>query len=108
MGYNPTGLLGISTLISNPVGYVGGALQRRRAKNAVVVSARAQFRKLRVVATALCCRVPEKEDAPTTDWKGRRPPAGQIACAQHSPEGDRRSAKWSDYNVSVLNALFST
>ena len=61
----------------------------------------AHFRKLQVVATALCCRVAGKEDAPTTDWK-------KMACAQPSSEGDRRSAKWSDYNVSVLNALFST
>jgi len=56
---------------------------------------------LQFVATALCCRVLGKEDAPTTDWK-------EIACAQHSPEGDRRSAKWGDYNVGVLNVLFST
>jgi len=68
----------------------------------------AHLQKLQVVAPALCCRVLRKEDAPTTDWKGRRPPAGQTACAQHSPEGDRRSAKWGDYNPSVLNALVST
>jgi len=59
------------------------------------------FRKLQVVATALCCRVEGKEDASTTDWK-------KIACAQNSPEGDRRSAKRGDYTVGVLNALFST
>jgi len=31
MGYNPTGLRCVSTLKSNPVGYVGGAFLRRRS-----------------------------------------------------------------------------
>jgi len=31
-----------------------------------------------------------------------------MACAQHSPEGERRSAKWGDDNADVLNALFFT
>ena len=56
----------------------------------------AHRRKLQAVATALCCRVLWEEDAPTTDWK-------EKACAQNSPEGNRRSAKWGGYNVGVLS-----